>query len=57
MEENHGKIINVTYDKRKILNSDVDYEEITVIDTRPWGHNDIHKYLYRIPNIRIVKCL
>ena len=51
VEENRGKIINLTYDKRKILNPDEDYEEVTVIDTRPWGHDDIHRYLYRMKNI------
>jgi hypothetical protein len=51
VEENRGKIINLTYDKRKILNPDENYDEVTVIDTRPWGHDDIHHYLYRIKNI------
>ena len=51
VEENRGKVINVTYDKRKILNPDENYEDVTVIDTRPWGHDGIHHYLYRIKTI------
>ena len=51
VEENKGKIINLTYDKRKILNPDENYEDVTVIDTRPWGHDDIHEYMHRIQNI------
>ena len=51
VEDNKGKIINLTYDKRKILNPDENYEDVTVIDTRPWGHDDIHHYLFRIKNI------
>jgi hypothetical protein len=27
---------------------------VTVIDTRPWGHDDIHEYMYRIQNIWLV---
>ena len=50
VEENRGKVINVTYDKRKILNPDVAYDEISVIDTLPWGHNEIHKYLHKFKN-------
>ena len=51
VEQNRGKVINVTYDKRKILNPDMDFNEVTMIDTRPWGHNDIHAYMYKIQNI------
>ena len=51
VEENRGKVINVTYDKRKILNPVENYEDVTVIDTRPWGHDDIHHYLYRMKTI------
>ena len=51
VEENRGKVINLTYAKRKILNPDKDYEEVKVLDTRPWGHNNIHEYMYRIQSI------
>ena len=49
--ENHRKIINVIYDKQKILNPDVEFNQMTMIDTRPSGHNDIHEYMYKIQNI------
>ena len=48
--ENGGKMIDVTYDKRKILNPDVEYDEISVIDTLPWGHDEIHEYLHKFRN-------
>ena len=51
VEENAGKVINVTYDKRKILNPDVNYEDVKMIDTLPWGHDDIHEYLHKIKNV------
>ena len=51
VEENRGKVINVTYDKRKIRNPDVEYDEITVIDTLPWGHNEIYEYLHKFKNV------
>ena len=50
VKENRGKVINVTYDKRKIRNPDVEYDEITVIYTLPWGHNEIHEYLHKFKN-------
>ena len=41
VERNKGKILNMVYDKRKILNPDCDYHLVTCIDTLPWGHRDI----------------
>jgi hypothetical protein len=38
VHRNKGKIINMTYDKRKIVNPDVDYDSVTCVDTLPWGH-------------------
>ena len=36
--ENNGKMINMTYDKRCIVMPDSDVEDVTVIDTLPWGY-------------------
>ena len=35
--ENKGKMLNMTYDKRRIVMPDNDIEDVTVIDTLPWG--------------------
>ena len=32
------KMINMTYDKRCIVMPDSDVEDVTVIDTLPWGY-------------------
>ena len=40
----------MTYDKRKILNLDVNYEDVKMIDTLAWGHNDIQEHLHKITN-------
>ena len=48
VEENKGKVINMTYGKRKIIKSDEDYDQVTVVETKPWGHRDIEHYLQRI---------
>ena len=36
VEENKGKVINLTYDKRKIINPDEDYDRVSVVETKPW---------------------
>jgi hypothetical protein len=41
VERNKGKIINMTYDKRSIVEpteSDFDQEDIYCVDTLPWGY-------------------
>ena len=52
IEENAGKVINVTYDKHKILNPDVKYEDVKMIDPLPWGLYKIQEYVYKIKNIK-----
>ena len=42
VEENRGKILNLSYDKRRLLNPNIGYEDVTCVDTLPWGHDGIH---------------
>ena len=51
VEENKGKVINLTYDKRKIINPDEDYDKVAIVETKPWGHRDISHYLERIKTV------
>ena len=51
VEENKGKVINLTYDKRKIINPDEDYDKVVIVETKPWGHRDISHYLERIKTV------
>jgi len=44
VEQNRGKSLNLTYDKRKILNPIVSYEDVCMIDTLPFGHSDLGLY-------------
>ena len=41
VENNKGKGLNLVYDKRKILNPMVSLEEVTMVDTLPFGHRDL----------------
>ena len=41
VEENKGKIINMTYDKRFIVNPRCAYEDVTIVNTLPFGHIDL----------------
>ena len=50
VEENAGKVINVTYDKCKMLSPDVTYEDVLIIDTLLWGHDKIQEYLHKFRN-------
>ena len=44
VEQNKGKTLTLTYDKRKIMNPLVNYIDVTVIDTLPLGHRDLGVY-------------
>ena len=44
VEQNRGKSLNLTYDKRKILNPMVAYDDVVMIDTLPFGHEDLGLY-------------
>ena len=57
VEQNKGKVINLTYDKRKIINPDEDYDKVTIVETKPWGHRDIHHYLERIKTVWVLQHL
>ena len=41
VEENKGKTINMTYDKRFIVNPQCAYENVTMVNTLPFGHIDL----------------
>ena len=38
VEENKGKIINMTYDKRFIVNPQCAFEDVTIVNTIRFGH-------------------
>ena len=42
VEENRGKILNLSYDKQRLLNHNLEYNDVTCVDTLPWGHDSIH---------------
>ena len=44
VENNKGKGFNLVYNKRKILNPMVSLEEVTMINTLPFGHRDLALY-------------
>ena len=41
VEENKGKVINMTYDKCFIVNPHCSYEDVTIVNTFPFGHIDL----------------
>ena len=41
VENNKGKVINMTYDKRFIVNPQCAYEDVTIVNTLPFGHIDL----------------
>ena len=41
VEENKGKVINMTYDKRFIVNLQCAFEDVTIVNTLPFGHIDL----------------
>ena len=46
VEDNNcnSKGLNLVYKKRKILNPMVVFEEVTMVDTLPFGHRDLVLY-------------
>ena len=44
VEQNKGKTLTLIYDKRKIMNLLVNYNDVTVIDTLPFGHRELGVY-------------
>ena len=40
VEENKGKVINMTYDKRFIVTPQRAFEDVTIVNTLPFGHID-----------------
>ena len=44
VEQNKGKTLTLTYDRRKILNPLVNYNDATVIDTLSFRHRDLGVY-------------
>ena len=40
-EENKGKTINMTYDKRFIVNPQCAFEDVKIVNTLPFGHIDL----------------
>ena len=51
---NKGKGLNLVYDKRKILNPMVSLEEVTMVDTLPFGHRDLALYHTRVAMLDIM---
>ena len=43
-EQNKGKTLTLIYDKRKIMNLLVNYNNVTVIDTLFFGHRELGVY-------------
>ena len=41
VEYNKGKVINMTYDKRFIVNPQCAFEDVTIVNTLPFGHIDL----------------
>jgi hypothetical protein len=41
VEYNKGKVINMTYDKRFIVNPQCEFEDVTIVNTLPFGHIDL----------------
>ena len=54
VEESKGKCLNLTYDKRKILNPMVPLDRFTMIDTLPFGHRDLALYDTRVTMMEII---
>ena len=54
VENNKGKGLNLVYDKRKILNPMVSLEEVTMVDTLPFGHRDLALYHTRVAMLDIM---
>jgi len=54
VENNRGKGLNLVYDKRKILNPMVSLEEVTMVDTLPFGHRDLALYHTRVTMMDIM---
>ena len=44
VEENKGKTINMTYDKRFIVNPQYAFEDGTMVNTLPFGHIDLDMF-------------
>ena len=51
VEENRGKILNLSYDKRRLLNPNSEYNDVTCVDSLPWGHDSIHTYEHNLKNV------
>ena len=45
VEENKGKIVNMTYDKRFIVNPQCAFEDVKIVNTLPFGHIDLDMLL------------
>ena len=43
VEENKGKIISMTFDKRFIVNPQCAFEDVTLVNTLPFGHSVLKK--------------
>ena len=43
-------VINLIYNKRKIINPDEENEKVSIVDTKLWGQRDIGHYLQQIKN-------
>ena len=41
VESNKGKVINMTYNKRFIMNPQCAFEDVTIVNTLPFGHIDL----------------
>ena len=54
VEQHKGKGLNLTYDKRKILNPMVPMDQVTMIDTLPFGHRDLALYDTRVTMMEII---
>ena len=52
VEENRGNILNLSYDKQRLLNPNVEYKDVTCVDTLnlPCGRDSIHTYEYNLKN-------
>ena len=41
VENNRGKVINMTYNKRFLVNPQCDFEDVNIVNTLPVGHIDL----------------
>ena len=45
LEENKVKFVNMTYDKRFIVNPQCAFEDVKIVNTLPFGHIDLDMLL------------